>query len=426
MGFLKTIFFGKTPEEYEEDGDALLRKKKWGEARLAFAKALEKLEKDPVRQKALGNRIEGKLSEAAEALARQHLENALELIESDCLEDARDLFSLASELTKDQGLKDELEGHASKLEQRLEREYEERLPEFDYEPGKEDRQENFVEERSERQAMENFRALIGALPKDVRKQYVGYGPKFIEGYIALNEGQFETAVEYLSESMEDHRDDTGYIPLELATALMNLDRLEEAEKLLERFLESHPETLNAYRLLCEIYWDLEDYESAHAILDTAPRDRIDTVALDLLKGETLYHQGIFAEADALYSANLQEHGWNEAVAQALAKTSEATGDWGRARDLYREMMSSCGSCGARVDPYVKKKFADASFAAGERTPSLLELYLSVARQLPEAAPACFEKASLLYKESGNETEAKRCKAISSRLKFGLMGRDSSD
>ena len=426
MGFLKTLFFGKTPEEYEEDGDALLRKKKWGEARLAFEKALEKLEKDPVRQKAFGDRIEGKLSEATEALARQHFESALELIENDCIEDARDLFSLSLELTKDQGLKDELEGHLSKLEERQEREYEERLPEFDYEPGKEERQESFVQERSERQAMENFRALIGALPKDVRKQYVGYGPSFIQGYIALNEGQFETAVEYLSESMENHRDDAGYIPLELATALMNLDRLEEAAELLERFLESHPENLNAYNLLCEIYWDLEDYDSAHAILAAAPQDRIDTVSLDLLKGETLYCQGNYAEADALYSGILQEHGWNEAVARALARTSEATGDWEKARDLYREMMSSCGSCGAREDPYVKKKFADACFATGERTPSLVELYLSVARQMPEAAPACFEKASLLYKESGNETEAKRCKAISSRLKFGLMGRDSSD
>ena len=382
--------------------------------------------KDQVRQKALGNRIEKKLSEATEALARQHMENALELIENDCLEDARELFALASELTKDQRVKEELEEKISELEVRLEREYEKGLPEFDYDSGAEERHKSFVEERSEEQARENFRALIGALPKDVRRQYLGYGPNFIRGYIALNEGEFETAVEYLSESMIEHRDGQGYIPMELATAFMNLERLEEARELLEKFLEIHPGTLTACKLLCEIYWELEDYESAHALLDTVPRDKIDTVAFDLLKGETLYHHGKYADAEALYNVLLHRHGWNEPVARALAKTSEATGDWHKARELYREMMSSCGSCGSRIDPYVKKKFADASFATGERTTSLLELYLSLARQVPEAAPACFENASLICKEQGNETEAKRFKAISSRLKFGPMGRDSSD
>ena len=78
------------------------------------------------------------------------------------------------------------------------------------------------------------------------------------------------------------------------------------------------------------------------------------------------------------------------------------------------MMKRCSGCGSRVDPEIKQKYADLSFAAGEHTTQLLELYLSLAREVPQNAAGCYEKVSRIYGSQGNATEERRFRSFAAR------------
>ena len=103
---------------------------------------------------------------------------------------------------------------------------EESLPEDDM-PHFEDDDLAFETEESEELQQgegedETFSALCGALPDNVQKAYLSYGAKFKKGYLALNRGEFSDAADYLSRAMSENQASDSFIPLELATAYLNL------------------------------------------------------------------------------------------------------------------------------------------------------------------------------------------------------------
>ena len=77
-------------------------------------------------------------------------------------------------------------------------------------------------------------------------------------------------------------------------------------------------------------------------------------------------------------------------------------------------MDQCRSCHARVDPYLKQKYADLSFDSGLNTTEVLELYLSLAQEMPENAADYYQKISRIYSAQGNEVEAQRFRLISEK------------
>ncbi len=104
----------------------------------------------------------------------------------------------------------------------------------------------------------------------------------------------------------------------------------------------------------------------------------------------------------------------KSIARALAKTHEALGEMANARNIYSEIMAQCSSCHARIDPYIKQKFADLSFASGLNTPAVLELYLSLAGEVPQNAADYYQKISKIYLARGNAEEARRFQQISEK------------
>ena len=76
--------------------------------------------------------------------------------------------------------------------------------------------------------------------------------------------------------MEENPKTDSYIPLELATAYLNLQKHPEAQQLLEKFIEDQPQALPAYQLLCEIYWESGAFEQAKGTGD-------DEVGVDLVE-----------------------------------------------------------------------------------------------------------------------------------------------
>jgi tetratricopeptide (TPR) repeat protein len=135
----------------------------------------------------------------------------------------------------------------------------------------------------------------------------------------------------------------------------------------------------------------------------------------LLRGETLFYSGRYAAAQAFYTEILDRYGWSEPIAKALAQAFEARGELENARNMFSEIMAQCQGCGARIDPFVKHKYAELSYATGRYTTDILELFLSLAQQVPEKAPVYYQCVSRIYEAQGNAEEAQRFQQISEKL-----------
>ena len=408
MSILK-IFSGKTPEEHEQKGDELFSFDLWGKAKIEYERALDKLEKTTPQNYELKTRLQEKIYRTKEALARGHEQNADDLIESGFYDDARELYILAQELTENPKKKKDLELKLKELDFQLDRTVKEDLPDLDLEA------QEAQEPESQGNEDEYFRALCGTLPKEIQRDYLSYGDNFKNGYLALNRGDFTIAIDYLSRAMQENPSADSYIPLELATAYLNLRKHVEAQHLLEAFIENQPKALPAYQLLCEIFWERKAFDQADALLSSVPEELTESVAVFILKGETLFQAGNFTAAKEFYRNFLETYGWNELVARALAKTHEAMNELANARNVYRQIMDQCSSCHVRVDPLIKQRYADLCFDSGMFNTEILELYLSLAQEISANAPEYYEKVSRIYAAQGNEVEARRFRAIAEKL-----------
>jgi tetratricopeptide (TPR) repeat protein len=400
MSFLK-LFSGPSPEKLEEKGDALFAAGHWGPAKLAYEGALDKRQKRSGQDIDARHRLEQKIRETVNALAREHRQTAQNLIEGGYDDEARALLTLAMEVTADPQFKTELDAQLHALTSP-------RNHPNDSEPMISTvRSEDSASPFDEASGDDYFLALCGTLPQEVRDAYLAYGEDFKSGYIALNRGDFLAAADSLSRAMAQNPQPESYIPLELASAKLNLDRPAEARELLEIFLEHHPDALPAYQLLCEIYWEEEDFDRVDALLASLPEELSKSVAAVLLKGETLMRAGRHAEARKFYRQFLEVYGWNDDVARELSKAHEALGESAEARAICREIIGRCDSCRARIDPAIKHRYAELCFTDGLYTTEILEMYLALAREIPENAAGYFDRVSRIYAAQGNPTEAER-------------------
>lgn len=412
-------FSGKSPLAHEHQGDELFAADLWGKAKIEYERALEKLERVAAPDPELRARLQEKFVKAKEALARGHRRSADDMLDAGFYEDARELYILALELTEDTALRSELEERQQLLDFQMNKTIAESLPE-DNDPPYEEHDLGFetVESDYPQQGEgedETFNALCGALPDHVQKAYLSYGSNFKKGYLALNRGEFSVAADYLTSAMMENPAPDNFIPLELATAYLNLDRYTEAQHLLETLLKDQPQTLPAYRLLCEIFWEKNAFDRAEALLNKVPEELTESVAVYLLKGETWFRGGNYTKTKTFYQTFLKEYGWNERIARALASTHEALNELANARNVYREIMAQCSSCRARIDPFVKERYADLCFDSGMLNTEILEIYLALAQEVPAKTAAYYDKVSRIYAAQGNEREAARFRAIAEKL-----------
>jgi tetratricopeptide (TPR) repeat protein len=411
MFFLK-IFSGKRPEEYEQKGDELFAADLWGKAKVEYERALDKLEKSLPQNNNLRSRLQEKIRHTKASLAHSHKHNADDMLEAGFHQDARELYKLALELTEDTKLKRDLAEKLEQLDFQMNKKIEVAPVDNDHEEESVEKPESI---ETNGQGDEYFTALCGTLPADVQKAYRSYGDNFKKGYLALNLGNFVQAADYLSKAMEANPATGNYIPLELATAYLNLERHSEARQLLETFIKDQPQTLPAYQLLCEIYWEAGAFEQAEALLDSVPEELSESAAVFILKGETMFQAGNYSGAKELYQHFFRTYRWNDTVARALAKTHEALNEFANARSLYRKIMDQCHSCNARIDPFIKQRYADLCFDSGMLNTDILDLYLSLAREFPANAPEYYQKVSRIYAAQGNHTEAGRFRTIAEKL-----------
>ena len=399
MGFLK-IFSGKDPEEYEQKGDAFFENEEYGAAKMEYETALIKVEKKFSDNTDLKDRLQQKISQTKNALALRHKQMGEELMDTENYDDAEEKFHLAMELAEDSELQLELEERVQEIETLLAGEVED-FPGFDL------RQEDVEEPDYQDRLDEYFTALCGSLPEPMTEAYLGYGTDFKIGFVALNQGDFEQAVDKLTQAMKDNSSPDSFIPMELAKAHLNLKHYEKARFLLEQFMKEHPDSLQGCQLLCETYWEIKEYDLAQELLLSCPQEIRDSLPIQLLRGETFFQAEKYKEAESFYLNYLESSGWNEHIAHSLAVTYEALGEKEKARDLLEEIMDECRGCGFRVDPSIKQRYADLCFEDGQYSSKIIELYISLVHEDPNNKAYYYRKIGRIYSAQGNENEARR-------------------
>jgi tetratricopeptide (TPR) repeat protein len=403
MGLLD-IFSGKNPEDYEIKGDKFAETGAYGKALVEYEHALERLNKTSPWDDGFRQSLQEKIQNSRESLALAHKKTAEDMLEAGYDEDAQQYIQLALELTEDPDIISNLENQKRKMESRALEGNQIETPEVEIADTQDDRDDQAFDPESDD---EYFTALVGTLPEEVQKAYLDYGDAFKKGYAALNQGDFESAATHLYQALEENSDPQNYIPLELATACLNLGKFEDARQLLENFVQHRPDALPAYQLLCEIFWETKTFDRAESLLSDLPPELAESVAVYVLRGETLYHAGRFKEAKAFYRDFLKTYDWHETIARALAKVHEALNEMANARNIYREIMDQCRTCHARIDPHIKQKYADLSFVSGLYTTEVLELYLSLVKEVPTDKADFYRKISKIYSARDNPDEARR-------------------
>jgi tetratricopeptide (TPR) repeat protein len=403
------IFSGKNPEKHEQKADWYFKNKSWGKAKLEYEAALAKLEKKSPWDAEFKDRLETKIRQSKESLAFEHKQSADELMGAGYYEDAGELYGLALELTEDPQLLVALGKCMQEIENCAVKEEQNDIPDIVRTA------EKVIGPVTREHDDEYFTALCGTLPDNIRKAYQGYGEIFKKGYIALNQGEYEQAAKQLSLAMTENPSPDSFIPLELATAYLNLEKYEEAQLLLEAFVETQPKVLPGYQLLCEILWETKAFDAAEKLLSSIPEQLKESVAVYLLRGETFFRRQKYSQAKTLYLDFLQSFDWHEHIARALARTLEAGGEIEEARQLYGQILNHCRSCSSRVDPFIKRKFADLSLETGLYSAKILEHYLSLVQEDPEHAADYHQKISHIYSALGNEAEARRFQLIANEL-----------
>lgn len=408
------IFTGKKPQAFEQKGDGFAKDRRWGNAKVEYERALDRLDKQASTELETANRLAAKVARVCGELAREHQSNARNLAAGGYGDEARDLLNLALELAGDTALAKELREEIAALDPDAPGATPTAIPLWDHVGAPAD-------EIADRTAMpedqsEYFLALCGTLPEEVQMAYLGYGSNFKAGYLALNDGDFDSAVRFLSLAMADNQGLDTYIPLELATAFLNLGENMQARELLEPFVHDHPDVLPAYQLLCDLHWEGGDIDRADQLLASIPADLQASVSVALLKGETRRRAGDNPGARSHYLAFLKNHGWHEPVARALAEIHTAMDELEDALRIYQTIMENCRSCHARIDPLVKDRYAELCFASGSRDTATLELYLSLAQEIRENASLYYDRVSRIYAAQGNEAEARRFRSFSEQLR----------
>ncbi|MDJ0667009.1 MAG: hypothetical protein QNJ61_07015 [Desulfobacterales bacterium] len=393
---------GATPEKLEHKGDRLMAAGRWGEAMLVYESARDKLAKRSGTPGDRQHRLSAKIRQARQALARDHWRQARDLMDGHYWAEAHEMLTLAIEVSTDQDFQRTLERALRELEGRY---YEVNAPEPAVRGAV--RRETPAGQLPATGDDDYFLALCHTLPAAVGQAYQRYGDDFKRGYIALNRGAFENAVRHLEQAHKAHPEPDSYIPLELATAYLNLNRQSAAHDLLRLFRRHHPEALPAYQLLCEIYWDQKNFDRALALLDTLPTDLATSVAALLLRGETLTRAGKHESARQHYHRFIDTHGWDPTVAHKLARVCLDLQDRDRARELYRGIIDRCRGCGARIDPQIRHEYAELCFAESQYDTDLLESYLALVQEIPTNAAQYYRRVARIYAHQGHDHEARR-------------------
>lgn len=397
MGILSFLF--KSPQKLEEKGDTYFAAEDFGSAKLEYEAALALIEKKHPDETTARDAILVKLKNSREFLARQHLKTGDNLVEANVADEAANLFSIALSLTEDTELRQKLQSRLTSTGMET--------PTDDITgfstPGETQASYEPENENSDH----TFEILCATLPEKTAEAYASYGDSFKEGYIALSNGEFETAAENLAKALDENPSMDSLIPVELATALIHLDQIDQAIDLLTRYTEDNPSSIQGVSLLCDTFCDLQRFDQAHEVIDRSPAGIRKSIGGQLHKGKIFFLEGNYKKAEENYRSAMESTGWHDDIARELAVTLDAAGKKEEALSIYADILNKCTGCGQRPNPLDQKSFADLSFEMNDFSDKTLKLYLDLANDYQEIRSDCFYKAGMIYRHNGNDEESER-------------------
>lgn len=401
-------FFSKSPETHEKKGDAAYEQRAFGSAKLEYEKALEQSgdrQNDP--QDPLTRRLREKLDLSRESLAAQHLDRAEELLENNSREDALTYLALAENLTLNQELREDLARRIAGLTT---------TPAGPVPFYGDDGDHPHEELPVQGSDLDEFYALIGALPDDIADEYADFGDAFIQGYLLLNQGGYQDALPLLEEAFQLQEGRVTHLHLELARTLIPLGHHERAETLINDFLDHDRNSMTAIALLCDLFWVQKRFMDAHGRLDSLPEKIRATPDFCRLKGWTLFMENRFEEAGTVYQEYLSTGDWHEPIARDLVTCLAAGGDIHGARRVLLTLLNTCTGCGRKPSAEDRLLYADLCIQMQDVSADTVDLLLSLAAEQPGLAAPYFERAAKIFRLMGNETEAVRYETLAGNIK----------
>lgn len=396
-------FLTKSPQKTEAAGDAYFNANDFGLAKLEYESALDMIERKHPDDTASKERVRVKLTQSKESLARQHCESGDQLVDVNAMDEAERLFSLALTLTEDPEL-------AKALKERIAL----TVPDS---PGDEpDNAQGFESEvdSAANDIDHEFEVLCMTMPEDIGLAYHSYGEAFKEGFIALSRGDFLKAADKLRIALSEHEDEDTHIPVELATAHINLWQPEPAMELLTEYLQNHPSSLHGISLLCDLYCDLEQIDMAHEVIENLPEEVRTSTEVIRLNGRIYHQQGDYERAEEIFRELLALTDWDTDIARELAMTLTAAGKTEEAMNIYAHLLNQCTQCHQRLNPLDKKAYADLSIQLNDFSDKILDIYLSLGKDYPVLRKECYEKAGMIFNHQGNHKEAARFQKLAEK------------
>lgn len=218
MSFFKKLF-GGTFESNRDEGDTLFAEGSWGEALLAYERALDKARGTPQDDSPESEAVRGRLRTCRLELARARLAEADTLVEEgelqralESLEEAADICSVP-----------EIAEAIAERKQRYEAEEARRLI-----GGEEEMSED-----------ELLAVIAGTWNEDQADEYAELPDAFREALLARHDQDLDRAIELFEQALgaPDLPLEPCYAHVELATTLAAAGRSEEALEAFDRFLE---------------------------------------------------------------------------------------------------------------------------------------------------------------------------------------------
>ncbi len=257
MSFLSNLF-GGTFESNAMDGDDLFSQKAWGEARLAYERALGKAR--DARQKDV-EEVREKLKTCRLELARMRIEEADELAAQGFIEEAREILADIPAICDDESIRKEASEHGGRYDA--------------------DEARRLASEGEDMTEEDLLAVIAGTWTEAQANEYASLPDSFREAILLGHDGKHARAAEIMKEvlGLEEPDVEPRYAYFELGKELAQAGMSEESMEMIDQFLtitqddeEAVEMRMAAVTVKGSLLLDLNRVEEADEVLVAATKE----------------------------------------------------------------------------------------------------------------------------------------------------------
>lgn len=401
MSFFKKLLGGKSFEDERAEGERLFSEKRWGEAKLAFDRAIEKAKSAPAE--AL-EQTKARIAECCDALAEARLVTAEEYLNEGDEELARAELEHAAETAA-----------STEVRRRAER----RMEQLERLDARDKARDDVVVTDEDRLA-----ALAGSWEDEQADEYEVYGQAFSDALLAMQAERASDARAALEQVLAE-AEDPHYLWLELGRARLLDGDATAGTAALEEFLasigpdEGGNSRLAAHLELARLADERDDFEGAVAQYEAAVEADDENPGTYLALGHYLRFKGHADQAVEVLEAGLPFIGEVRPDWRVIHELGIAHADLGhddRAVELLEEVIQIHVARSARdFPPETAVALARLHEKAGHKDRAA-DLFRSLADGSDRAGHFAYHReAARLLEELGLDAEARRMLQRASEL-----------